>query len=68
MDFISQKEGNDRMEFICDEDIGHETKPSSWSGALDLLKQNYATSMILRAFAEVIGRSIFIVTANGVST
>ena len=51
-----------------DEDIGNEEKPSSWSVALSILKENYATSMVLRAFAELIGRSVFVVTANGVSS
>ena len=65
---FSQKDGNDRMDFICDEDIGNVEKPSSWSAALAILKENYATSMVLRAFAELIGRSVFVVTANGVSS
>ena len=67
MAFALQKEGNDRMNFICDEDIGHTSKPSSWTQVLALLKEDYANSMVLRAFAEVIGRSIFVVTANGAS-
>lgn len=64
---FSQKDGNDRMDFICDEDIGNVEKPS-WSAALAIFKENYATSMVLRAFAELIGRSVFVVTANGVSS
>ena len=65
---FSQKDSNDRMDFICDEDIGNVEKPSSWSAALAILKENYTTSMVLRAFAELIGRSVFVVTANGVSS
>ena len=53
---FSQKDGNYRMDFICDEDIGNVGKPSFWSAALAILKENYATSMVLRALAELIGR------------
>ena len=66
--FFSQKDGNDRMNFICDEDIGNVEKPSSYSAALAILKENYATSMVLRAFVGLIVRSVFVVTANGVSS
>ena len=62
-----QKDGNDRMNYICDEDIGHVEKLSCWSDALAILKENYATLIVLRTFAELIGRSVFVVTANGVS-
>jgi hypothetical protein len=55
------------MEFICDEDIGHVKKPSSWIDALALLEKDYANSLVVRALAEVMGRNILIVTANGVS-
>ena len=65
---FSQKDSNDRMDFICDEDNGNVEKPSSWSAALAILKENYATSMVLRAFAELIGKSVFVVTTNGVSS
>ena len=55
MAFALQKEGNDRMNFICDEDIGHTSKPSFWTQVFALLKEDYANSMVLRVFAEVIG-------------
>ena len=64
---FSQKDGNYRMDYICDEDIGHVEKPSCWSDAFAILKENYATSMVLSAFVELIRRSVFVVKANGVS-
>jgi uncharacterized protein YqkB len=42
-------------------------KPSSWIDALALLEKDYANSLVVRALAEVMGRNILIVTANGVS-
>ena len=62
-----QKDGNDRMDFISDVDIGHVEKPSSWSDALAVLKENYATSMVVRAFADCFQKIVYVVTANGVS-
>ena len=34
---FSQNDGNDRMDYICDEDIGHVEKP--WSDVLAVLMQ-----------------------------
>ena len=55
------------MDFICDVDIGRVEKPSSWSDALALLKDNWANSMVVRAFAECFQRRVRIVRASGVS-
>ena len=55
------------MKFIADVDIGNGKKPSSWYAALDLLKENWANSMVVRAFAECFQRRVRIVRASGVS-
>ena len=55
------------MGFITEEDIGNIEKPSSRYAVLDLLKENWAYSMVVRAFAVSFQRPVFVVTANGVS-
>ena len=62
-----QRHGNDRMDFITNEDIGNVEKPSDWHAALDLLKKSRANSMVVRAFAEYAQKRVLVVTANGVS-
>lgn len=53
------------MSFVCEVDVGNRVVPSTWSGVLALLK-NYATAMIIQAFADVTKHRIIIVTENGV--
>ena len=55
------------MSFLCEVDIGNRRVPSKWSEALTLLKDDYANSMIIKAFAEVMNQDIVIVTVHGVS-
>ena len=54
------------MSFICELDVGHTKVPSDWSKALGLLKKNFVTSMLIKAFAEVTQHQLVIITENGV--
>lgn len=61
-----QAQGNDRLSFVCELDLGDREVPSDWSKALALLKKNYVTSMLIKAFAEVTQHRVVIITENGV--
>ena len=63
--FGFQSEGNDRLSFLCEVDIKIQI-PSSWMAALDLLRENYANSLIITTFAEIIKKDVKIVTVHGV--
>ncbi|KAK3741499.1 hypothetical protein QZH41_002968 [Actinostola sp. cb2023] len=58
-------DGNDRMGFVCQLDVGDVDLPSTWLEVLDLLKENFATSMIIRALSEVLHQKIVIITVHG---
>jgi hypothetical protein len=59
-----QLEGNDRLSFLCEVDVG-QAVPSSWL-ALKLLRGTYANSLVISALAEVLKKDILIVTVHGV--
>ena len=58
--------GNDQRDFLCQIDLGQEV-PANWRDALDLLKDNYANSLVIKAAADVFCKDIMIVTVHGVS-
>ena len=60
-----QLEGNDRLSFLCEVDVG-QAVPSSWLEALKLLRGTYANSLVISALAEVLKKDILIVTVHGV--
>ena len=47
--------------------MGNRKVPLKWKDALSLLKHQYATAVVIQAFAEVTDHNIVIVTENGVS-
>lgn len=55
------------MDFVCKLDVGNVDLPSTWLEVLHLLKENYVTSMIIRALSEVMHQNIVIITEHGVS-
>ena len=62
-----QHQGNDRLGFLCDVDMGKKEVPATWSDALAALKNNYANSLVISALADVLHYKIFIITAHGVN-
>lgn len=62
-----QHQGNDRLGFLCDVDMGEKEVPATWSDALTALKNNYANSLVISALADVLHYKILIVTAHGVN-
>ena len=63
----NKEDNNDRLEFICSVDIDGEDVPESWDGAIQLLKINFANSMIIRrALPEILHCKVTIVTVYGV--
>lgn len=61
-----QARGDDRMDFICEVDLGNHKVPSDWHKGLAVLRKNYVTSMVIQAFADCMRHKIVIVTENGV--
>ncbi len=53
-----QLEGNDRLSFLCEVDVG-QAVPSLWLEALKLLRGTYANSLVISALAEVLKKDIF---------
>ena len=41
--------------------------PAVWSEALEILKKNYANSLVISAFADVMHYKIMIITVYGVN-
>jgi len=50
--FLFKHNGNDRMDFLCNVDLGKKI-PSTWKDALKLLHDNFANATVVRAFADV---------------
>ena len=55
------------MAFLCDVDMGGKKVPAVWSEALEILKKNYANSLVISAFADVMHHKIMIITVHGVN-
>lgn len=55
------------MAFLCDVDMGGEKVPAVWSEALKILEKNYANSLVISAFANVMHYKIMIITVHGVN-
>lgn len=65
--FTKQNEGNDRLAFLCEVDLGGKEVPPTWSEAVKMLRNNYANSVVISAFAEIMHYSLLIITAHGVT-
>lgn len=62
---FKQEDGSDKLEFICDVDLGRDV-PTSWEEALDLLKNSFANELVLRTFPAVFDHCMVIITVYGV--
>ena len=67
MNVIWQENGLDRFDFLCEVDFQDTVKPKTWLEALEKLKKNYVTDMVISALANVLNFKIVIVTVHGVS-
>lgn len=68
MNVIWQENGLDRFDFLCEVDFQDIVKPKTWLEALEKLKKNYVTDMVISALANVLNFKIVIVTVHGVSS
>ena len=68
MNIIWQENGLDRFDFLCEVDFQDIVKPKTWLEALEKLKKNYVTDMVISALANVLNFKIVIVTVHGVSS
>lgn len=68
MNVIWQENGLDRFDFLCEVDFQDTVKPKIWLEALEKLKKNYVTDMVISALANVLNFKIVIVTVHGVSS
>jgi len=57
--------GEDRLNFLCEVDVGGNV-PESWEEALALLRKNYANDMVVRCIPQIFGRRVVILTVTGV--
>ena len=55
------------MAFLGDVDMGGEKVPAVWSEALKILEKNYANSLVISAFANLMHYKIMIITVHGVN-
>ena len=55
------------MAFLCEVDMGGKKVPPVWSEALKILQKNYANSLVISAFADVMHYKIMIITVHGVN-
>lgn len=55
------------MAFLCEVDMGGKKVPAVWSEALKILQKNYANSLVISAFADVMHYKIMIITVHGVN-
>ena len=67
MNVIWQENGLERFDFLCEVDFQDTVKPKTWLEALEKLKKNYVTDMVISALANVLSFKIVIVTVHGVS-
>lgn len=54
------------MSFLCSLDLGDTDVPDSWEKALDILKKNFANSMVVRTIPELFHHEVVVVTVHGV--
>ena len=54
MNVIWQENGLDRFDFLCEVDFQDTVKPKTWLEALEKLKKNYVTDMVISALANVL--------------
>lgn len=62
-----QGNGNDKLDFICDEDFEDREHPETWKKMLDKLKQEFATDVVIQAFCDMLNYEFLIVTVGKVN-
>ncbi|XP_078365102.1 uncharacterized protein LOC144649483 isoform X2 [Oculina patagonica] len=68
-DYLAQNQydslGQNRLDFVCSDDIQNQDVPSDWSAALTLLRNSWANEMVIRAMSECLQCKITIITTSG---
>lgn len=65
--FLLQVKGNDKLDFLCNEDFSSSVRPDTWLQALEELWKEYATDVVIQATAEVLHNyELIILTARKV--
>lgn len=57
--------GDDRLAFLCETDLGGRQVPGTWPEALEILQNNYANSLVIQALADALHYKLVIITALG---